>query len=242
MGERVGGVQMDIDPAIGILCEHEILREGLGRILVGQGFRLICCSSSLQDFLNDEPALDLIIVDADLTEGHAQICSRIKLARPGVRLLIIADEVAPDDVAEAFRSGIVDGYVIKNIACNALAGAVRLVAMGEKVFPSEIIRARYSLAMSFHAHGERAAAAKLSARELEILSCLFSWDANKVISRRLNIADATVKVHIKAILRKLQVANRTQAAIWAVGCGLMPSYPKAVQSAGAPERFTRFAA
>ena len=63
MGERVGGVQMDIDPAIGILCEHEILREGLGRILVGQGFRLICCSSSLQDFLNDEPALDLIIVD-----------------------------------------------------------------------------------------------------------------------------------------------------------------------------------
>lgn len=52
------------------------------------------------------------------------------------------------------------------------------------------------------------------------LQCLVEGDANKVISRRLHIANATVKVHIKAILRKLRVKNRTQAAIWANSRGV----------------------
>ena len=60
----------------------------------------------------------------------------------------------------------------------------------------------------------------LSEREIEILRCLILGYANKVISRRLDISEATVKVHVKAILRKLRVSNRTQAAIWAVKRGL----------------------
>jgi two-component system nitrate/nitrite response regulator NarL len=60
----------------------------------------------------------------------------------------------------------------------------------------------------------------LSDREIEILKCLVAGEANKVISRRLLITEATVKVHIKAILRKLHAINRTQAAIWAVVRGL----------------------
>jgi len=54
-------------------------------------------------------------------------------------------------------------------------------------------------------------------RELEILACLVSGHPNKIISRQLEISEATVKVHVKAILRKIGVQNRTQAAIWAVG-------------------------
>lgn len=59
----------------------------------------------------------------------------------------------------------------------------------------------------------------LSAREIEILSCLAHGHANKRIARELNITEATVKVHVKAILRKLHLTNRTQAAIWAVQNG-----------------------
>lgn len=56
----------------------------------------------------------------------------------------------------------------------------------------------------------------LSDRELEILNCLVSGHSNKVIARRCNITESTVKVHLKAILRKIRVANRTQAAVWAM--------------------------
>lgn len=56
---------------------------------------------------------------------------------------------------------------------------------------------------------------KLSEREIAILRCLMRGDANKVIGRKLQLAEATVKVHIKSILRKIRLANRTQAAIWA---------------------------
>jgi two-component system nitrate/nitrite response regulator NarL len=66
---------------------------------------------------------------------------------------------------------------------------------------------------------ENISAAALSEREVEILWCLTLGMANKVVSRRLDISEATVKVHVKAILRKLKVANRTQAAIWAVKHG-----------------------
>jgi two-component system nitrate/nitrite response regulator NarL len=57
---------------------------------------------------------------------------------------------------------------------------------------------------------------RLSVRERSILSCLIEGDSNKVIARKIDIAEATVKVHVKAILRKIRVHNRTQAAIWAM--------------------------
>ena len=66
-------------------------------------------------------------------------------------------------------------------------------------------------------------APRLSARHKSILSCLIEGDSNKVIARKINIAEATVKVHVKAILRRIHVHNRTQAAIWAMNSGLF--YP-----------------
>ena len=61
---------------------------------------------------------------------------------------------------------------------------------------------------------EDAAAPQLSPRELVILRCLIEGNSNKGIARKIDIAEATVKVHVKAILRKIRVQNRTQAAIW----------------------------
>lgn len=63
----------------------------------------------------------------------------------------------------------------------------------------------------------------LSPRERTILSCLLSGDPNKAIARKVDIAEATVKAHVKAILRKIRVQNRTQAAVWAFNHGLNPA-------------------
>lgn len=62
-------------------------------------------------------------------------------------------------------------------------------------------------------------APQLSPREQSILQCLIEGNSNKGIARKINIAEATVKVHVKAILRKIRVQNRTQAAIWGMNNG-----------------------
>ena len=68
---------------------------------------------------------------------------------------------------------------------------------------------------------EDAIAPLLSPREKSILRCLIEGDSNKCIARKIDIAEATVKVHVKAILRKIRVQNRTQAAIWGMNNGLL---------------------
>ena len=73
---------------------------------------------------------------------------------------------------------------------------------------------------------ERNCSPHLSARQTAILRCLVEGESNKVIARKMKIADATVKVHVKTILRKIRVDNRTQAAIWAIRNGqlILPNH------------------
>ena len=117
----------------------------------------------------------------------------------------------------ASRSGSAD-FLSKDIGFSALLRQFQLILSGEKVLPTRAIEhiicsdnIVVPAEWANHDYGR-----KLSDREVGILRCLVDGDANKVISRRLNIAEPTVKVHIKAILRKLHVDNRTQAAVWAI--------------------------
>ncbi|PVE20919.1 hypothetical protein DC522_29550 [Microvirga sp. KLBC 81] len=88
-----------------------------------------------------------------------------------------------------------------------ILGSILNGAPQERIHPLEDNRAEPSLSdMKL---------GKLSAREAEVLRCLREGAPNKVIARQLDVAEATVKVHIKMILRKIGVSNRTQAALWA---------------------------
>jgi two-component system nitrate/nitrite response regulator NarL len=105
-----------------------------------------------------------------------------------------------------------------------------LVMLGETVFPSAMFLASLSAGEkatrieaatgdgpeSLQAISAGSPIRTLSSREAEILHCLMQGAPNKIIARKLEVAEATVKVHIKAILRKIRVTNRTQAAMWAV--------------------------
>jgi two-component system nitrate/nitrite response regulator NarL len=96
------------------------------------------------------------------------------------------------------------------------------VASGEKVLPSQLVKhlpLRSAMSNAELNDGSELLET-LSEREIETLRCLIMGYPNKVIAYRLDISEATVKVHVKAILRKLGVQNRTQAAIWAVNNGL----------------------
>src|SRR3546814_6239761 len=133
----------------------------------------------------------------------------------------MADDHDVARIVQAFDAGV-DGYLEKSIPCEPLVGALKLISLGEKVLPSKLVDAlsdpAWRAPQPSWEHDD--AGHNLSDRELEILRCLISGDANKLMARRLNITEATVKVHIKAILRKLRVLNRTQAEIWALSRGL----------------------
>lgn len=119
-------------------------------------------------------------------------------------------------------AGGADGYVLESISRDALAESLKLVRAGEKVLPSELASLFPMLAANIAAPENSAIPtgwSDLSRREIEILQCLSNGQSNKVIAKTLDIAEATVKVHVKRILRKARVNNRTQAALWGVAAG-----------------------
>jgi two-component system nitrate/nitrite response regulator NarL len=141
----------------------------------------------------------------------------------------VADHYKSTEPDLVFKVGAT-GYLVSTMSCDAFVKSIELVMMGETVFPPSFLTSaldtktepepRRKAAVSGEDEGailvtrEDATAPQLSPRELAILRCLISGNSNKCIARKIDIAEATVKVHVKAILRKIRVQNRTQAAIW----------------------------
>lgn len=210
---------------VSLLSRNEIAREGLRRILLSDQFDVRSSATDVASLTGPAQTADnnrphIIIIDDAPGSDPLGSCRELGERYPNARLVLLADDYEFDEVALAFGCGI-DGYIVKEISCEPLIESLKLVALGEKVLPSQLARN-----LSFVSAGaggedwhESVATAGLSDREVEILRCLTLGLANKVVSRRLSISEATVKVHVKAILRKLRVANRTQAAIWAIKHG-----------------------
>jgi len=168
--------------------------------------------------------------------------------RPGGRIAIVADRYRLDELVSAFRAGT-NGYFVEVMTSHILIKSLELVMMGETVFPPAFL----SFALDPESEGVReeaprddnqgllvpaedGVAPRLSPREKSILRYLIEGDSNKSIARKIDITEATVKVHVKAILRKIRVHNRTQAAIWGMNNGWLarpansPSPPIAPRS------------
>lgn len=214
---------------ISILGRNEIVREGLRRILTEQSFNVQSVVPDPDELKHENTNSDdrcLFIVDSASDTDGLDACRKLRERFPDGRVVLMADDYKLDTIARAFDAGA-HGYLVKAISCEPLAGALELVALGEKVVPTQIVESLAHLRWRPQSGDWESskAAANLSDREIEILQCLVHGEANKIIARRLDITEATVKVHIKAILRKLHVLNRTQAAIWAVLRGLSDEEP-----------------
>lgn len=211
---------------IAIISQNEIEGEGLRRILTEQSFKVIGVHKDHHgldpdSFGDPSENVRLVIIDANSEEDGLETCRYVHDRWPDCKIVIIAADCQSRAVAEAFHAGI-DGYVGKHISCASLAEMLKLVALGEKMIPSQVIFDLASLKSGGGLDEMKVSTgdANLSDREIEILKGLIRGEPNKVISRRLLITEATVKVHVKSILRKLGVMNRTQAAIWGMSHGL----------------------
>jgi len=193
-----------------------LLRAGIVSLLAGVTRRAYEAPDieTLHALSEDGAHFDLVLLELQLLSGrHAALIAQLRQMEPSCRIAVLGDTLDQAQLTACFAAGA-DGFLLKDISADTLIESLRLVALGQKVYPS-------SLAELFS--GESAAMGEpgdLSQREREILRCLIDGDSNKRIANRLNITEATVKVHLKSVLRKTHTANRTQAAIWALERGM----------------------
>lgn len=211
-----------------IIDESRLFREGLRRILEGSPFQVDyeadCMGevAELQDRFGDVKP-DLILIDSQDEDGILlKQLQRLSVVLPQARVVFLTHQVRISRLALAFSAGIC-GYLLKDISGDALRESLRLVQIGEKVFPSSLaaILVEGHLSYSSREPADSLLEAVLSRREKQILGCLGHGHPNKTIANTLGITESTVKGHLKVLLTKIKVDNRTQAAIWAMRNGLI---------------------
>lgn len=210
------------NPVIWLVDSQPLLRAGLRAQLDGRGFRVELEASSIEDatlMVQRGERAQLVVVEYSIGGAGVQ---RLKSIMPQARVVVLSDVAELVYLSEMFGAGA-DGFMLKSISPPALVEALKLVMLGEKVFPSVLTNFLGSLqAQQSTAPVDRVRVGEvaLSQRELDIIRSLADGHTNKSIAKALSITEATVKVHIKTVLRKLGATNRTQVAIWAVQHGL----------------------
>jgi two-component system nitrate/nitrite response regulator NarL len=163
---------------------------------------------------------DVVLLDLHMPGISGIEALRSILAEaPGTHVVLLTVSEEADDLMAALRAGAL-GYLLKNIEGEFLISALRRAAEGESVMSPEM---NTKLLREIRTGGTASTAAPaLSPREREILVSLARGASNKEVARELGVAESTVKIHVQHILRKLGLASRVQAAVWAVEQGLVP--------------------
>jgi len=214
-----------MDPVnVFLIDSNKLFREGMKRLFESSPFKVIGEAGNLREGV---PAVEvagvrpsLILIDlANGGDEEVEAMRGLRVQFPEIRVVILTSELCTRRLSGALGAGA-DGYLMKDIACEALMQSLRLVMMGEKVFPTHLAELLVSGRAEEIGAEVPARRKGLSQREVQILRCLLNGNSNKMIANHLNITEATVKVHLKSLLRKINASNRTQAAIWALNNGI----------------------
>jgi two-component system nitrate/nitrite response regulator NarL len=204
-----------------LVCQNTLVRGGISHHLSGTHFLL---SEEKPEQPSESPLLCLIHSD-QVTADVIDTVERLKAQWPLARVVLLTDHLEPAVMVPAFQAGL-DGLCSTAMDREPLIKALELVMLGETFISAAACNALLQQTQSRPQAGaggsftpasadDFSSVSRLSGREAQILHCLMKGASNKLIARDLGVAEATVKVHIKAILRKVKAANRTQAAMWA---------------------------
>lgn len=200
-----------------IADDHDVLRAGLRAIFSPTEFNVVAEATNgqqaLQLALEHRP--DIAILDVRMPAGDGLSClARLKLEVPQIRVLMFSSYDNPTFMARAVALGAA-GYLLKNIPSAEFLRAMRRVAQGEQVWqPGEIENIQNSFVKPHPITTNEEVT--LTKRECEVLNQMAFGLSNREISQALGIRYETVREHVQHILHKLGVADRTQAAVWAV--------------------------
>lgn len=159
---------------------------------------------------------DLVLIDLNMKAMNGiETLRALKQRRLRARCVMLTVSDDGRDVLEAMRAGA-DGYLLKDLEPEALAAQIQQAVGGRVVIESSLAGVLADAALSPPPQAADAIVGDLTERERETLALLADGRSNKEIARELGISDATVKVHIKHLLRKLGVKSRLEAAVWAL--------------------------
>ncbi|MDQ6905315.1 MAG: response regulator transcription factor [Chloroflexota bacterium] len=201
--------------------DHSVVRQGLRMFLLVQSdMELVGEAQNGREavalaaqFAPDVVLMDLLMPEMDGVAATAAI----KAARPETQVLVLTTFLDDQRVAEAIQAGAV-GFLLKEIEADDLIKAVRGAVRGEPQLHPDAARMLMGLATRPKPAPDQSAT--LTERERDVIALLAEGQSNKQIARELSISETTVKGHVANILGKLALADRTQAAVYAVRNGL----------------------
>ena len=193
--------------------DHPVVRQGLrtfldlqeGVSVVGEAATGAEAVAMVEELLPDVVLMDLVMPDLDGIEA----ARRIRDLSPTTKVIVLTSYAEDEKIFPAIKAGAA-GYLLKDVEPDEIAEGIRRVQRGEALLHPKIA-ARVMREVTKEAEGE-----VLTARELEVLSGLSRGLSNKAIAEELVVSEKTVKTHVSNILAKLHLADRTQAALYAV--------------------------
>lgn len=210
-----------------VIDDHTLFREGLEGLLTRRDIEVIASVGDGEKGIELAKELkpDIILLDMRMPELNGLgVLSRLNDTDLEMPIAMLTTSTEERDLVEALRNGA-KGYLLKDMEPDSLVVALRDIVSGKTVVAPTLapILAKVVQGNVPNADDSESPFEELTPRETEILSLLAEGQSNKVIARNLGISDGTVKLHVKAILRKLNVHSRVEAAVLAVEHGLKES-------------------
>jgi len=208
-----------------IIDDHTLFRSGLKELLERRGILVVATAGDGVEgcALAGKLDPDVILLDVRMPGmGGLTVLERIKQADVAAPVLMLTTSSEDRDLVASVRAGAA-GYLLKDLEPDELIESLGRIVAGECVIAPEmtgvlarVVQGDEPVTRSDDRFSE------LTPREMEILCHLAEGQSNKVIARELGISNGTVKLHVRAILRKLQVSSRVEAAVLAVEEGIGP--------------------
>ena len=209
-----------------IVDDHRMVRSGLRGFLEGEpGLTVVGEAASGEDAIAHLPELtpDVVLMDLMMPGiGGIAAIGALRHSYPSLKIMALTSFADDEQVFPALEAGA-NGYLLKDIDPDELVAAIRAVHAGESPLDPEVAKrlvSRFQRPVTIPADA-LAAHEALTERERDVLRLLIQGKSNKEIANELFIGDRTVKSHLSAVFQKLDVTDRTQAALYAVRHGLV---------------------
>ena len=211
-----------------VVDDHVLIREamrGVLRELKGEAAVILEAPDSRQAMhqIEQNPDVELVLLDLGLPDRDGlEILSDLANRYPTISVVVLSAQQDRDTVMKALDLGAL-GFIPKSGQREVMLSAFNLIFSGGIYIPPEILNRREPAPAPRPAPAPSKAGAAdlgLTERQIEVLALMMQGKSNKAISRVLDLAEATVKIHVSAILKALKVANRTEAVIAASALGV----------------------
>ena len=204
--------------------DHALFKEGLSNLLQARGIEVVGSARDGFEALELARQLqpDIVLMDIGMPRCNGIAATKlIRTELPGIRIVMLTTSAADDDLFEAIKGGA-SGYLLKSLDADTFFGLLAGVMEGEAALSPQLASAILrEFARGKPTRPEPADAEVLTDRQIEVLQRVVDGLTYRAIAEALFISERTVKYHMREILQKLHLRNRSQAVAYALRTGLV---------------------